>query len=61
MNLLGEPAYVGRHCGGNRYAASRDVVEFYRDALGDKNPLFERFAPPLLHHSECYNTSASGT
>jgi acyl dehydratase len=30
------------------------VVAFYADALDDHNPLWERYAPPLLHHSECY-------
>lgn len=54
MNLLGEPAFVGRHCGSNEYAITRDVVDFYADALDDHNPLYARFAPPLLHHSECY-------
>ena len=30
------------------------MVAFYADALDDRNPLYERYAPPLLHHSECY-------
>ena len=54
MNLLGEPAYVGRDCGGHEYVASPEVVAFYADALDDHHPIYERFAPPLLHHSECY-------
>ena len=54
MNLLGQPAYVGRHCGSNEYDVTREVVDFYADALDDRHPLYERFAPPLLHHSECY-------
>jgi len=54
VNLRGEPANVGRHCGGNRYEISPEVVAFYADALDDHHPLQERFAPPLLHHSECY-------
>jgi acyl dehydratase len=54
VNLRGEPAVVGRHCGGNEYAITREVVAFYQDALGDRHELHERFAPPLLHHSECY-------
>jgi acyl dehydratase len=54
MNLKGEPATVGRHCGSNGYVASPEVVAFYADALDDHNPLWQRFAPPLLHHSECY-------
>jgi hypothetical protein len=54
MNLKGEPAHVGRHCGANEYLASEEVVAFYADALDDHHPLYARFAPPLLHHSECY-------
>lgn len=54
MNLKGEPAFVGRHCGSNEYTIDRATVRFYQDALGDVHPLHERFAPPLLHHSECY-------
>jgi acyl dehydratase len=54
MNLKGEPAFVGRHCGSNRYEITSDVVAFYADALDDHDPLQREFAPPLLHHSECY-------
>jgi acyl dehydratase len=54
MNLKGEPATVGRHCGSNSYVASPEVVAFYADALDDHNPLWQSVAPPLLHHSECY-------
>ena len=54
MNLRGEPAHVGRHCGGRRYDVTPEVVAFYADALDDHHPLYERFAPPLLHHSECF-------
>ncbi len=54
MNLRGEPANVGRHCGGNRYDITPEIVSFYADALDDHHPLQERYAPPLLHHSECY-------
>ena len=54
MNLLGQPAYVGRHCGSNTYDVSRNVVDFYADALDDHHPLYAELAPPLLHHSECY-------
>ncbi len=54
MNLKGEPAFVGRHCGGRVYEVSPEGVAFYADALDDHHPLYERFAPPLLHHSECY-------
>ncbi len=54
MNLKGEPAFVGRHCGSNTYEITPEVVAFYANALEDRNPLWEEFAPPLLHHSECY-------
>lgn len=54
MNLKGEPAYVGRHCGSNEYDVTAAVAAFYRDALADGAPLPEGIAPPLLHHSECY-------
>ncbi len=54
MNLKGEPAYVGRHCGSNRYDVTREVVDFYADALDDASPLYGEVAPPLLYHSECY-------
>jgi len=54
MNLKGEPAYVGRHCGSNLYEITRDVVEFYADALDDRQDAWRDVAPPLLHHSECY-------
>ncbi len=54
MNLLGQPAFVGRHCGSHRYEVTREVVDFYADALDDHHPLYAEWAPPLLHHSECY-------
>ena len=54
MNLLGQPAYVGRFCGSNTYEVTPEVVAFYADALDDRHPLQKEFAPPLLHHSECY-------
>jgi len=54
VNLLGQPANVGRHCGGNRYEIDRAGVDFYADALDDHSALYERYAPPLIHHSECY-------
>ncbi len=54
MNLKGEPATVGRHCGSNEYAVTPEAVAFYAEALEDHNPLWARVAPPLLHHSECY-------
>jgi len=54
MNILGEPATVGRHCGSHVYDITREVVDFYSDALDDANPRYRDVAPPLLHHSECY-------
>lgn len=54
MNLIGEPAYVGRHCGSSSYTIDKTTVRFYQDALDDHHPLHDRFAPPLLYHSECY-------
>ncbi|MBC8187721.1 MAG: hypothetical protein H8E78_05885 [Proteobacteria bacterium] len=56
MNLMGEPAFVGRHCGSNEYMIDKTTVQFYQDALDDHHPLHDRFAPPLLHHSECYES-----
>jgi hypothetical protein len=54
VNLKGQPAYVGLHCGSNTYDITREVVDFYADALDDHSPLYRDVAPPLLHHSECY-------
>jgi acyl dehydratase len=54
VNLKGEPARVGRHCGGNRYSVTPEVVAFYADALDDHGELHRKVAPPLLYHSECY-------
>jgi len=54
VNLKGEPARVGRHCGSNRYRATPEVVAFYADALDDPSPLYAELAPSLLYHSECY-------
>jgi hypothetical protein len=54
VNLLGQPAHVGRHCGSNEYEVTREVVDFYADALDDHHPLYSQVAPPLLYHSECY-------
>ena len=54
MNLLGQPAHVGRHCGSNEYEVTTEGVAFYADALEDRHALQAEYAPPLLHHSECY-------
>jgi len=54
VNLKGEPARVGRHCGANTYTPTREVVAFYADAVDDPSPLYAELAPSLLYHSECY-------
>jgi len=54
MNLKGQPASVGRHCGSNLYDLTKEGVAFYEDALDDRAPRAPDVAPPLLHHSECY-------
>jgi acyl dehydratase len=54
VNLRGEPARVGRHCGSNTYSVTPEVVAFYADALDDQSELYTKLAPPLLYHSECY-------
>src|SRR3990170_335884 len=48
MNLKGEPAHVGRHCGSNVYDVTPELVAFYADALDDQHPLHREAAPPLL-------------
>ncbi len=55
MNLLGQPATVGRHCGSNTYEVTPEVAAFYADALEDESAAKLGVAPPLLYHSECYN------
>ena len=50
MNLIGEPAFVGRFCGSSLYTIEKATVRFYQDALDDRHPLHERFSPPLLYH-----------
>ncbi|HYB13329.1 MAG TPA: hypothetical protein VEG67_07650 [Myxococcota bacterium] len=54
MNLKGEPAFVGRHCGSSLHVITPEVVAFYAEALDDRSPMWKEIAPPLLHHSECY-------
>ena len=54
MNLFGQPATVGRHCGSHEYDVTREVVDFYADALDDPSPRYAEVAPSLLFHSECY-------
>ena len=54
MNLRGEPAHVGRHCGASTYEVTREVVEFYQEAQRDRCGLCREGDPALLYHSECY-------
>jgi hypothetical protein len=54
MNLKGEPAFVGRHCGSHHYSVTQELVRFYADALDDPSPRYAEIAPSLLFHSECY-------
>jgi acyl dehydratase len=54
VNLFGQPAHVGRHCGSHEYDVTRELVDFYCEALDDWSPLYAESAPPLLFHSECY-------
>jgi acyl dehydratase len=54
VNLFGQPAHVGRHCGSHEYEVTPAVVAFYAEALDDPSPLYVTIAPPLLYHSECY-------
>lgn len=54
MNLKGEPAHVGRHCGSHTYEVTPALVRFHADALDDPSPLYQQIAPSLLFHSECY-------
>jgi acyl dehydratase len=53
MNLTGQPAFVGRHCGGGEYDVTPELAAFYADALDDRSSP-KGLAPPLLFHSECY-------
>ena len=54
MNLIGQPAHVGRFCGSQSHAITHEAVDFYLDALGGTKEDYREHAPPLLHHSECY-------
>ncbi|MGI9432692.1 MAG: hypothetical protein ACR2PQ_10780 [Myxococcota bacterium] len=53
MNLTGQPAFVGRHCGSHEYDVTPELAAFYALALGDESTPAGS-APPLLFHSECY-------
>ena len=47
MNLKGEPAYVGRHCGSNTCSVTPELVAFYGEALDDRSPLYDELAERL--------------
>ena len=59
MNLKGEPAYVGRHCGSNTYSVTPELVAFYGEALDDRSPLYGELAPSLLFHSEWWSNGGA--
>ncbi len=55
MNLLGEPLSVGRLVHARTLEVRPEIVAFYADTFGDRNPLYAKgLAPPLLFHSEVY-------
>jgi len=54
MNLNDEPVYVGRDFGGRTVTIDRELVDAYLLAVDESNPLYERLAPGLILHSECY-------
>lgn len=54
MNLNDEPVYVGRDFGGRTLTVDRGLVDGYLAALGTDHPMYARFAPALVLHSECY-------
>ena len=54
MNFNDEPVYVGRDFGGRSLVVDRALVDDYVAALGATSPLYDRVAPGLALHSECY-------
>lgn len=54
MNLNDEPVYVGRDFGGRSLVVDRALVDAYLAAVDERDPLYERIAPGLVLHSECY-------
>lgn len=45
---------MGRDCGGRKLGLDRGLVGDYCRALASELPLYQRSAPALLLHSECY-------
>lgn len=54
MNNSGEPVYVGRDFGGRQVVIDERLVSRYVEALGQRLPVYQEFAPALTLHSECY-------
>ena len=54
MNFNDEPVYVGRDFGGRDLVVDRRLADAYLAAVDESNPLYERIAPGLVLHSECY-------
>jgi acyl dehydratase len=54
MNFNDEPVFVGRDFGGHTLSLERDAVDAYCAALEETDPLYERYVPGLILHSECY-------
>ena len=54
MNFNGEPVYVGRDYGGRELLVDRELVHAYVAAVEGDASSYERDAPALLLHSECY-------
>jgi hypothetical protein len=54
VNFSDEPVFVGRDFGGRTLEVDRELIDGYLAAVGETDPLYERFAPALVLHSECY-------
>jgi hypothetical protein len=54
MNFNDEPVYVGRDFGGRTLTIDRELVDAYLAAVGVPLAIYERLAPGLVLHSECY-------
>lgn len=56
MNSNEEPVFVGRDFGGRELTIDAPLVERYLAAMGQRLPLYDRVAPALVLHSECYES-----
>jgi acyl dehydratase len=54
VNFNDEPVFVGRDFGGRSLAIDRELIDGYLAAVAETDPIYERFAPALVLHSECY-------